>query len=82
MKNNSNNDKNRINGSDFVDAQQFNDYNAPLPDSMRRKKRRKGKKGERMEMPDNTRMPEMSEAERRIRMQRQRRDELEYVRQQ
>ena len=82
MKNDSNNDKNRINGSDFVDAEQFNDYNAPLPDSMRRKKRRKGRKGERMEMPDNTRMPEMSEAERRVRMQRQHRDEMEYVRQQ
>ena len=82
MKDNNTNDNNRINGSDFVDAEQFNAYNAPLPDSMRKKKRRKGKKGERFEMPDDTRMPEMSEAERRVRLQRQRRDELAYVRQQ
>lgn len=79
MKNKKDKDKNLITGSDFVGAEQFNDYNAPLPDSMRRKKRKKGKNAEVRQMPDNTRMPEMQQAEQRMR---QRRQELEYMRQQ
>lgn len=78
-KKNNQSNKKRITGSDFVGADQFNSYNAPLPDSMRRKKRRKG---EQIQMPQDTRMPEMLEAERRMQMQRQRQHELEYVRQQ
>ncbi len=82
MKNNNNNDRKIITGSDFVGAEQFNDYNAPLPDSMRKKKRRGGKKSAGVQMPENTRMPEMQEAERRLQLQRQHREELEYVRRQ
>lgn len=78
-KKNRKDDNNILQQSDFVGAEQFNDYNAPLPDSMRRKKRRKGSQ---REMPENTRMPEMAEAERRLQVQRQHQHELEYVRQQ
>ena len=83
MKNKKNKNRNNIiTESDFIGAEQFNDYNAPLPDSMSRKKRRKGKSSEPLPMPENTRMPEMQEAERRLQIQRQRQQELEYVRQQ
>lgn len=78
-KKNKNNDENILRRDDIVGAEQFNDYNAPLPDSVRRKKRRKGSQ---RELPQDTRMPEMAEAERRLQVQRQHQNELEYVRQQ
>ena len=78
-KKNKNNDENILRRDDIVGAEQFNDYNAPLPDSVRRKKRRKGSQ---RELPQDTRMPEMAEAERRLQLQRQHQNELEYVRQQ
>ena len=68
--------KEQISGSEFVRADEFNEYNVPVPDSMRRRKK---KKPERFEQQD-TRMPERREAERRLRRQREQLETLEYIR--
>lgn len=61
-------------------ADEFNEYNVPMPDSMKRKKKKKASSG--YENIPDTRMPERAEAERRLQRQREQLETLEYVRKQ
>ncbi len=79
-KKNNKEDINRISQGDFIDADSFNAYNVPMPDSMRKKKRKKGRDNAPSVQPEGTRMPEMREAEHRREVQRQHLEEMEYVR--
>ena len=79
-KNKPNKNTNRITDNDFVRAEDFNDYNIPLPDSARK---RRNKKTQRTVRPsEGTKMPERQEAERRLQRQREQLETLEYVRRQ
>ena len=79
MKNNSDNRTDKKRSRAFVNAEQFNDYNVPVPDSMRKKKRKKAKQ-QPSARSETAAMPELREAQRKREIQKQHMEELEYVR--